>query len=133
RPEPPCSACNKRVRTVGFAPAANFRAFSPAAGEAHGRREGWPRCSALHRTAQARIPGETPRTTGKRPLLRRDRTLGRAAPGDMGLFPDGPGGILPAVRRSAKADRIRAILTEFYPEPVVPLRHHDPFTLLVAT
>jgi len=55
------------------------------------------------------------------------------APGDMGLFPDGPGGILPAVRRSAKADRIRAILTEFYPEPVVPLRHHDPFTLLVAT
>jgi endonuclease-3 len=31
-----------------------------------------------------------------------------------------------------KADRIRAILEELYPEPPIPLDHRDPFTLLVA-
>lgn len=31
-----------------------------------------------------------------------------------------------------KADRIRAILDELYPEPPIPLVHRDPFTLLVA-
>ena len=33
----------------------------------------------------------------------------------------------------AKADRIASILDERFPLPEVPLRHEDPFTLLVAT
>jgi endonuclease-3 len=36
------------------------------------------------------------------------------------------------VRRAEKAKRIGEILDELYPEPPVPLQHHDPFTLLVA-
>lgn len=34
--------------------------------------------------------------------------------------------------RQAKAERIVATLDAFYPAPAVPLRHADPFTLLVA-
>jgi endonuclease-3 len=34
--------------------------------------------------------------------------------------------------RSAKAERIREILSQLYPMPPIPLRHEDPFTLLVA-
>jgi endonuclease-3 len=34
--------------------------------------------------------------------------------------------------RAEKARRIQAILDELYPEPPIPLRHRDPFTLLVA-
>jgi len=34
--------------------------------------------------------------------------------------------------RSEKARRIAEILGELYPEPTIPLQHHDPFTLLVA-
>ena len=36
------------------------------------------------------------------------------------------------MKREAKARRIQAILDELYPEFEVPLRHRDPFTLLVA-
>jgi endonuclease-3 len=36
------------------------------------------------------------------------------------------------VRRQEKADRIRQILADLYPQPPVPLHHSDPFTLLVA-
>jgi len=34
--------------------------------------------------------------------------------------------------RAEKAARIAAILDEFYPQPPIPLRHDDPFTLLIA-
>jgi len=34
--------------------------------------------------------------------------------------------------RSAKADKIRTILNKLYPNPEIPLKHKDPFTLLVA-
>jgi endonuclease-3 len=34
--------------------------------------------------------------------------------------------------RAEKARRIRAILDRLYPEPAIPLRHRDPYTLLVA-
>jgi len=36
------------------------------------------------------------------------------------------------VRRAEKALRIRAILDRLHPQPPIPLRHQDPFTLLVA-
>jgi endonuclease-3 len=36
------------------------------------------------------------------------------------------------MRRQEKAGRIRATLEGPYPEPPIPLAHHDPFTLLVA-
>jgi endonuclease-3 len=36
------------------------------------------------------------------------------------------------VTRAEKARRIRAVLDELYPEAAIPLRHEDPFTLLVA-
>jgi endonuclease-3 len=36
------------------------------------------------------------------------------------------------VKRAEKAKRIGEILDRRYPEPPVPLEHHDPFTLLVA-
>lgn len=36
------------------------------------------------------------------------------------------------MRRQEKADRIGEILDELYPDPPVPLDHHDPYTLLVA-
>jgi endonuclease III len=36
------------------------------------------------------------------------------------------------MKRAEKAERIRAILDELYPEPPIPLQHADPFTLLVA-
>lgn len=36
------------------------------------------------------------------------------------------------MRRIDKADRIGAILDDLYPDPPVPLHHHDPYTLLVA-
>jgi len=36
------------------------------------------------------------------------------------------------VTRAEKAQRIRAILDELYPETAIPLDHEDPFTLLVA-
>lgn len=34
--------------------------------------------------------------------------------------------------RAEKAKRIREILDELYPDPPIPLRHRDPFTLLIA-
>jgi endonuclease-3 len=36
------------------------------------------------------------------------------------------------VTRAEKAERIRKILDELHPEAAVPLRHRDPYTLLVA-
>jgi endonuclease-3 len=36
------------------------------------------------------------------------------------------------LNRAEKAERIAAILDELYPQPGIPLRHEDPFTLLVA-
>jgi endonuclease-3 len=36
------------------------------------------------------------------------------------------------VRRAERAKRIGAILDELYPQPPIPLRHQNPFTLLVA-
>jgi endonuclease-3 len=36
------------------------------------------------------------------------------------------------VRRAEKARRIQAILDDLYPEAAIPLRHRDPYTLLVA-
>ena len=38
----------------------------------------------------------------------------------------------PTVKREAKAQRIQAQLDELYPELTVPLRHQDPYTLLIA-
>ena len=34
--------------------------------------------------------------------------------------------------RKEKAERIQGVLDRFYPDPPIPLRHGDPFTLLVA-
>jgi endonuclease III len=36
------------------------------------------------------------------------------------------------MKRQEKADRIRAILEELYPQPGVPLDHKDPYTLLIS-
>jgi endonuclease III len=36
------------------------------------------------------------------------------------------------VRRAEKAKKIGEILDQLYPQPPIPLQHHDPFTLLVA-
>jgi endonuclease-3 len=36
------------------------------------------------------------------------------------------------VKRAEKAKKIGAILDELYPEPPIPLRHENPFTLLIA-
>ena len=36
------------------------------------------------------------------------------------------------MKRAEKAERIQKILDELYPELIVPLRHRDPYTLLVA-
>jgi endonuclease-3 len=36
------------------------------------------------------------------------------------------------MKRAEKAERIAEILDEFFPDPPIPLRHRDPFTLLVA-
>ena len=36
------------------------------------------------------------------------------------------------MKRAEKAERIRKILDSLYPLPPIPLRHRDPFTLLVA-
>jgi len=36
------------------------------------------------------------------------------------------------LRKAEKAKRIGEILDELYPQPPIPLQHHDPFTLLVA-
>jgi endonuclease-3 len=36
------------------------------------------------------------------------------------------------VRRAEKAERIHKILDRLYPLPPIPLRHRDPFTLLIA-
>ncbi len=36
------------------------------------------------------------------------------------------------VRKQDKADRVGEILDEMYPDPPIPLDHHDPYTLLVA-
>lgn len=52
-----------------------------------------------------------------------------------GAAPGGPGircYIPAAMKRADKAERIRVILDELYPEPPIPLDHTDPFTLLVA-
>jgi endonuclease-3 len=40
--------------------------------------------------------------------------------------------MLRGVTRAEKARRIQAILDELHPAPAIPLRHRDPFTLLVA-
>jgi endonuclease III len=44
----------------------------------------------------------------------------------------GGGGSVRAVKRTEKAQRIGEILDELYPQPPIPLDHHDPYTLLVA-
>ncbi|HEX9814772.1 MAG TPA: endonuclease III, partial [Myxococcota bacterium] len=36
------------------------------------------------------------------------------------------------MKREARAQRIQAQLDEFYPELAAPLRHEDPYTLLIA-
>ena len=36
------------------------------------------------------------------------------------------------MKRADKAERIRQMLDELYPEPPIPLDHRDPFTLLIA-
>ncbi len=36
------------------------------------------------------------------------------------------------MRRAEKAERVRKILDERYPEPPIPLDHRDPYTLLIA-
>jgi endonuclease III len=41
-------------------------------------------------------------------------------------------GAAAAMRRAEKAERIRKILDRLYPAPAIPLRHEDPFTLLVS-
>lgn len=41
-------------------------------------------------------------------------------------------GMVRAVRRQEKADRIGGMLDELYPKPPIPLDHRDPYTLLVA-
>ena len=48
----------------------------------------------------------------------------------MVLAPDAPG--TRTMTRAEKARKIQAILGRLYPEPPIPLRHDDPFSLLVA-
>ncbi|HEB91781.1 MAG TPA: endonuclease III, partial [Deltaproteobacteria bacterium] len=36
------------------------------------------------------------------------------------------------MKRAEKAARIQQILDELYPDPAIPLRHDDPYTLLIA-
>jgi endonuclease-3 len=36
------------------------------------------------------------------------------------------------VKKQERADLVRRRLSEWYPNPPIPLQHHDPFTLLVA-
>lgn len=36
------------------------------------------------------------------------------------------------MRKKEKGEKIRKILNELYPAPGIPLRHNDPFTLLIA-
>ena len=36
------------------------------------------------------------------------------------------------MNKKEKAERIRSLLNELYPEPPIPLKHHDSFTLLIA-
>jgi endonuclease-3 len=36
------------------------------------------------------------------------------------------------MKRAEKAQKIGAILDRLYPQPPIPLAHHDPFTLLIA-
>jgi endonuclease III len=43
-----------------------------------------------------------------------------------------PGARTDTMKRQEKADRIRAILEELYPQPGVPLDHKDPYTLLIS-
>ena len=38
----------------------------------------------------------------------------------------------PNVKREEKAQRIQSVLDELYPELIAPLRHEDPYTLLIA-
>src|SRR5690606_17912551 len=38
----------------------------------------------------------------------------------------------PTMRRQEKVERIGAVLDDLYPNPPIPLDHHDPYTLLVA-
>jgi len=41
-------------------------------------------------------------------------------------------GGISAVKKQERADLIERRLTELYPDPPIPLEHHDAFTLLVA-
>ncbi len=36
------------------------------------------------------------------------------------------------MKRSEKAERIRVLLDALYPDPPIPLEHHNPFTMLIA-
>ena len=36
------------------------------------------------------------------------------------------------MRKSERSEKISEILYEYFPEPDVPLKHSDPFTLLIA-
>jgi endonuclease-3 len=52
--------------------------------------------------------------------------------GDDTAAPRSPATERPPVTRREKAERIRATLDRLYPVPPIPLRHEDPYTLLVA-
>src|ERR1700758_2402826 len=36
------------------------------------------------------------------------------------------------MNKKEKAKKIQQILNQLYPKPAIPLRHHDPYTLLIA-
>lgn len=36
------------------------------------------------------------------------------------------------MQKKEKAEKIRKILSDLYPAPAIPLKHHDPYTLLIA-
>lgn len=66
-------------------------------------------------------------------VARTRRRAGRSGQvSDRGPTSDPLGVMVRAVKRHDKADRIGEILDDLYPNPPIPLDHHDPYTLLVA-
>ena len=56
-------------------------------------------------------------------------TYGLCSPANLGLS---TGNQTINLKKRDKAARIQTILDEIYPDPPIPLHHHDPFTLLIA-
>jgi endonuclease III len=88
----------------------------------HGLRCPRLRGYALIVARTTRVVAKKPDLTGVRKTVKR---------GDSGVSRPAAAGVA-RQDRSAKAQRIMALLDELYPVPPIPLQHADPFTLLVA-